>query len=394
MRRRDFPKALALTAAGTLSLSQPAAAAMLQCETLPSPTGSYPPGHLFRYLTEAQRTAFSNYDVTSALTTELQTWIDQSACAHVVAYLPSGEARIAAPLILPHGVTIRGEGGSSRITAWTTNCIEITGQRVTIEKVGLYGANKTQTGIYIKGTTGTNNAVHLFTARDVSMNGFLFAVNGEYMWDSLLDNVEIQNCNVGVRLFGLSVNNRISNCQIVCTGGLACIVTTKNPSTGERGEGLMVLNCLLASADSAFRSNGFLAVGFYNCCCDLLTGVGFDMQAVESFTFNGPWVYSTNACFKWADIGAPTEMGATITVGRAQTIGNDNLIHWGLNNVGLSIVGGQLIHKHGVGVPLALIGNQVSVMGTNIVTDAGRAAAYITGADVNLTGVTGNRTVM
>lgn len=54
----------------------------------------------------------------------------------------------------------------------------------------------------------------------------------------------------------------------------------------------------------------------------------------------------------------------------------------------------QLIHKQGVGVPLALVGNQVNVMGTNIVTDPGRAAAYITGTDVNLTGVTGNRTVM
>ena len=384
MRRRDFPTALALTAAGSMSLSTPAASAsLLTCQAVPAQT--YPPGHLFRYLSEAQRIAFLASDTTLALTTELQTWVEQSRCAGVTAYLPRGTAKTSAPLVLSNNDIIRGEGSLSRIVADGCNCIEITGHRVTIEKVGLFG-NRTHDGITIAGQNeaGTLTA---FTGRDLYLQDFRYAVNGEYMSHSTLDNVEIWLSIAGVRLFGRSVNNRISNSRFECAGGFACILTIMN--AGERGEGLMVTNSLLAGADNAFRSNGFLGVGFYNCICDILKGVGFDMVGVEAFTFNGPWVDAVNACFKWADIGAETDIGASITVGRARTNGSDNVIHWGVNNRGLSVTGGQLILEQGAGFPLAIYGNEVSVTGVHIVTDDGRAPAWIAGDDVHLTGVTG-----
>jgi hypothetical protein len=194
-----------------------------------------------------------------------------------------------------------------------------------------------------------------------------------------------------VRLFGQSVNNSITNCRLICNSGSASIVATKDGAT--QGEGLMVSNCLLASGDSAFRSNGFLSVGFYNCTCDLLRGIGFDLTAVQAFSFHGPWVYATNACFSWAALSSPTEIGAMISVARAETIGSDHLIYWGANNQGLSIVGGQLILRNGPGFPMVFAGPQASAVGVNVINGTAQTGAFVNALDVHFAAITGDKTV-
>ncbi len=396
MRRRDFPKALALTAAaGSLVVAGQAGAQ----------TTSYPRGHFFRYLTAAQRTAFENNNTAVALSAELQAWInDCYAEPRVAGYMPKGTALTTQTLQIPGAVVLRGDGAESVIKSAGCDCMQINGHRVTIESLTFQGSGRMHSGIVVKGTSGPDNALSVFTGRDLTLGGFLYAINGEYMQLSVLDNIEVGNSHYGVRLFGECVNVSISNSRINLAShkegnveypwGAACIVASNDTVAGTHGEGLLVTNCLLTSADSAFKANGwFLAAGFYNCICDLLKGVAFDLKDVRSFTFNGPWVYSQNACFSWPNPGAETIIGASITVGRAETLGPDNVIYWGANNKGLSVLGGQLVLMNSPGYPLMIHGSQASVVGVNIIRPAvGMPGAWVTGTDVHLIGVTGNNT--
>lgn len=87
------------------------------------------------------------------------------------------------------------------------------------------------------------------------------------------------------------------------------------------------------------------------------------------------------------------DIGAVISVARAETIGSDHVISWGANNRGLSVIGGQLILRHGSGYPMAFSGPQASVVGVNVINGTSQTGALVNALDVHFNGVTGDKTV-
>jgi hypothetical protein len=320
----------------------------------------------FDFMTSAQIADYQSGAKTLDLATPLQAWITACDASNLIGILPPGGGRVGTTLTVPTGVVLRGHGIQSQLSGWGVNVFQVTGDHCEISSMALFGYTnggsadpRTEDAITSAGTLGTK--VNFLRIKQLYLQGWNRCIDLQYVDNSVIDDSYTVNSNYGVRLYGQCVNNVITNSRLICNSGISSIHTVKNGA--DQSEGLMVSNCLLASGQNAFLSNGFLAVGFDNCVVDLLTEYAFDMSGVMSFSFNGPWVYSAKRCFNFQALGSPTDIDATISVGLATTTGAaQNLCVVGANNKGITIAGGtyNLSNASG-GLPFVLSGDNIVV---------------------------------
>lgn len=353
---------------------------------------AYPEGHLFRYLTTAQRTDYLNGALTLDLATPIQQMINVMATR--IAYLPKGTARINSALTLPAATTLRGEGVLTRLTVFGSDAINITGdfasvQNLQIHSVSAVGAAdpKTHIGIHAGGANGAQRNSLLF--RDIYLRGFLRCFDLPWTWTTTLDHCETGFCFIGVRLFGQSTNNHITNCHFECNGAGYCIYLQMDGVI--RGEGLFVASTFMAAATSAILSNGFYSLAVDgSSMADLISGIAFDLTNTEAFVCLAMWVYSADSCFKFRDGGA-IDLAATIRVGHAWCHGaSSTLFSTETNQAGINIIGG-VFNKSGAtaGYPIFLGAGSVSVIGTRIINASGNPGIYVGGSNTTIQGTLG-----
>ena len=224
-------------------------------------------------------------------------------------YLPIGTYKITASLTTVHTNII---GESSQPTSWSVikavACHGITispewGVVVRDVAIHLDGYTKSYTGILCNGTGAAPNAVNYCTFSNLDLRGWGVGVDLKYTWNATLDAVNTMYCTVGVRLFGQSVNNVITNSYLVTDGlsGSASISTVSDG--GLNGEGLMVSNCLLASGQYGIISSSFLSLNVVNCIIDLIKSVGIHLTGVKGFCLSNSWCYATGDVIFSADLG-------------------------------------------------------------------------------------------
>lgn len=349
----------------------------------------------FEFMTVAQIAAHQAGSDALDLSAPLQAWIN--ACSASFASggglrgrLPPGRARIDSSLAVTGGLNIIGSGTNSGIRARGCPVFELAGDNITIEKMALFSYSaggvadpRTFSAIKLNGTAIAN--VNYATVRDCFFQGWDRCIDGRYTWLSTFDNLTTVNCDVGVYLFGQSVNNVVSNCRLVVNGGRASIETAKDGTT--QGEGLFVTGTLMASGQSAMISDGFLAIAVdASCMADLIQGKAFDFSGVTVFKCDAHWVYSNDTCYHAADLGSLAQSDWEITTARATCAGSATLCYWGSNNNGLKL-GGNLYLISGAGYPVQLNGGSADVYAsiTNGTAQAGVRVAT-TGNTIRTTG--------
>lgn len=317
----------------------------------------------FEFMTSAQIADYQAGTMTLDLTAPLQAWATACSTQGIVGRLPKGTPKITSPISLAAAATVRGHGVLSRIAAWGCDAFTVAGDLVTIDSLGLFGYSaggvsdpKTFSAIHVTGVSGTARNTGRFS--NLYLQGWLNPINGEYMVDSTVHNVTTVNCTNGLRLFGQSVNNSVSDSHVVVTGG-ASILTVKDGAI--QGEGLMITGTKLAGGVNAIKSDGFLSIGLdSSCIIDIFSGKAFDLTGVIGFKSEAQWVYSADSCFSFSDAGGATETNACVNPGFATCTGSANLFYWGTNNNGLKL-GGCLYSVGGAGYPVSLNGGNADV---------------------------------
>ncbi len=213
-------------------------------------------------------------------------------------YLPFGTYRITSPLTTLH-TSIVGEGNNpiswTMIKAIGCNGIVMTPEwGVTVKNISIQcDGERTFTAIVCNGSGVAPLALNYATIENVDLRNWKYGIDLRYSWNTTINKVSTIDCNVGVRLFGQSVNNFISDCSLVVDGlaNSASIQTVVDG--GLNGEGLMVSNCLLASGQYGILSSSFLSLNVVNCIIDLIKSVGIHLSGVKGFCLSNSWCYST-----------------------------------------------------------------------------------------------------
>lgn len=354
---------------------------------------AYQAGHFFRHLTAAQRADYIAGTTTLDLTTALQNML--LATDRGIAYMPKGFAKITSPLSISAATTLRGDGALTRISAYGCDAINITGDFASVQALQIHSFSaagaadpKTSTGINTGGVNGTQRNSLIF--RDVYIRGFLRCFDLTWTWTSVLDHCETQFCTYGVRLFGQSVNNHISNCHFETNSGTACIHLQKD--SGIQGEGLFISATFMAAAANAILSDGFFSLGLDSASMvDIISGIGFDFTGVQSFKCDCQWVYADGGCFMFRDPGSAMDIAATICIGRATTAGASNtLLQFSANNSGLTVIGGEFTKTGSTGgYPMLISGNNAAVIGSRIINASSNPGIRFGGTNSYAQGVQG-----
>ena len=318
----------------------------------------------FEFMTAAQISDYKAGTQLLDLSESLQAWLNAAVSSGLVASLPKGNARHNTTLQVNGACVIRGHGINSSLTAWGCNGISLNADHIATEDFSMFSATASGSSdprlfIALVGSgTGSANRTYL-RHKNVYLQGWSCAISWRYTWQSRADGVITVNTNVGIDLFGQSVNNHIMNCDLVVNGGLASIQTRKDGST--QGEGLYVSNTLMASGKNAILSDGFLSIGVdVSCMADLIQGKAFDLTGVSVFKCDAQWVYSTDSCFYAGNLATPSPSDWNINVGRATCTGSATLMYWGSNNNGLKL-GGTVYLPYGTGYPVSLNGSQADI---------------------------------
>lgn len=254
-------------------------------------------------------------DSTTDDTTAIQTALNNATTygyrrisfPRVVADTGSSYYRIQSPIIIPVGVELVGDGdGITYIRAQDCDgfVINAGGGNVIIRDMSITayaGAvidPKINTGISCLGVAGS--IVSNVDIIGVSVRGFNVGLNFEYTWNSVIQNYKTVNCLTGFRLYGQSVNNSVSDCSI--SADTYCIQTEKTLA-GVRGEGLMIANSLLASANYGIYTTGFLSLNVSNCVIDLMKTSCIYSSAASVVLIDNCWLACTTGT-KGIEIGA------------------------------------------------------------------------------------------
>jgi len=202
----------------------------------------------------------------------------------------SGEYRITAKLTTSDKVTLEGDSQyHTRIVADGCDGIEVAAgvSGFSIRNIEVAQAIRYTTtpnsyvGLTFLGSTGSRpqNAI----LRDVFFDGFGTSIVGNWLWNSEFNNIHAAYTHVGLKLNGLSVNNRISDSSISC-----------DSSAGSRGlklgdgstasEGIMITNSLIYAAEIIIEVNEFANGYISNCILDEagVTGISITGGPVSS----------------------------------------------------------------------------------------------------------------
>lgn len=331
-------------------------------------------------------------------TAALQAWANACAASGIRGQLGIGTFRVLTSVALISGAYISGHSASlSIVRAIGVDAFTITGggfngienMQIRSSTSGFVDDPKTFTGINCAGTSGTH--MGNVTLRNLYLRGWQYCIHWQYTWTSVIDNVDTINCTYGLRIFGQSVNNAIANSRFLANTGTASIATVID--AGNRGEGLMISNTLMADGTYGVLSDGFLAMHFVNCITDLITDTGLKFTgAVSALSYKGGWVYAATRGFSFDDLGSLGDLGNSIDTYITTTAANSIGIYWGTNCRGLTLTGGEVSVPNAANVYcLFFNGGKVSVGPVNLSDGSSSThSVFVAGTDIrgvdNLTG--------
>jgi hypothetical protein len=317
-------------------------------------------------------------DGTANDTDEIQAAIT-SAAGRTVTF-PPGTYLITTKLTVPAGTTLRGAGSQMTYLVFR-NCdgIEALGDAVTVSDMYIWSQSaagvpdpKTSVGILVSGVNGAKRSY--FVGERLYLRGWNACVQWSYTWGSSLLQCTTINCNNSLYLFGQSVNNYVTNCELVANTGTAVIACAKDTGAGSNntGEGLMVTNTLLALADNCVNATSFLSLGLSNCVIDLAQSAGVVLTDCQAVMISGCWIYGAlfGVVSNDTSTGVDLEMGNSITGCRIQSVATNAAVIIGANNVGWSITGNMLkaavecINTDAASESVAITGNFLSTPAT------------------------------
>jgi len=303
-----------------------------------------------------------------------------TAAAGRVVNFPAGTYIVTAKLTLPAGTTLVGDG-SQRTFIVFRNCdgFEAQGDQVNISDMYLWSQSatgvadpKNKTGIIVAGVNG--GKLTQFCGHRLYLRGWDNCILWRYTWISSLIECLTINCNVGLFLFGQSVNNYVTNSELVANTGTAAITATKDSGAGSNNkpEGLMVTNTLLASATNCVIVSDFLSLGLVNCVIDLATSAGVVLTDCQAVMISSCWIYGGlfGVVSNNTSTGTDLEMGNSIIGCRIQAVATNAGIIIGANNVGWSITGNTIksavecINTNASSESIAITGNFLSTAAT------------------------------
>jgi len=232
--------------------------------------------------------------------------------------------------------------------------------------------------------------------RDLYLRGWSICVDWSYTWSSRIDNVATINCDTAVRVFGQSVNNSISDSNLLANTGTCSVRTAKDGSL--RGEGLSIVNCLLAQGTYGILSDGFLSMNVTNSVIDLVGDAACDFTNVQSLSIANSWLYAANYGVRYRDLNLPSSQKASLTGNTIiTTAAGSRPVMIGANNYGIGIAGGALecgsagasrcIYIEGAGC------DDITAQGVNLVNPSGNASVFVGAGRFRHSGLTGNDTV-
>ncbi|NQX40319.1 Right handed beta helix region [Pedobacter steynii] len=285
-------------------------------------------------------------------TIALQNAID---CWNVI-YLPKGEYKITSSIVLkPRSYVYGSQVTATIVNAYGCDAFLVDGNdgdNITIEKIQIRGYSsagigdpKTFTGIKSRGES--EHHVNYLNIKDIFLIGFLYCIDLQFTWNSLIDNVETMNCANSVRVFGQTVNNSINNSRLTANGGNASILTQSDGVV--TGEGLMINNTLMASGAYGVKVEGsFLSLLISNSLIDLISNIGVYFTDAKSTLISNTWIYATNRGIELAPLSEVVDQNISISNCRIQaTAENGSCIKINELNRGVLISGGSLVCSSG-----------------------------------------------
>jgi hypothetical protein len=159
-------------------------------------------------------------------TVAIQTAIDTAPAGSIVLFSP-GNAKITSPLSITKALTLRGSSQyASRIFPVGCGAIIVAAgvSNFRMENIELAAAVRhtvtpnVYVGIDIAGTLASKPVNH--TYRDVYIDGFQTGFRSAYLWSSTWDNFRVSNGQIGMDIYGQSVNNFMTNNLISCDGSV------------------------------------------------------------------------------------------------------------------------------------------------------------------------------
>lgn len=332
--------------------------------------------------------------------------IQKAVDAYFKIFIPEGEIKITAPIEILGRRYISGvQQTRTLLYAYGCDAFVINGANgdnltisdMQIRSFSAVGAADPKTDTGIKSFGLVDAAVNYLTIRDVTIIGFNYCIDWQYTWNSLIDNVTTLNCEYGVRLYGISVNNSICNSRLQANTGTSSIATKYDTVTSVNGEGLTISNTLMAGGEFGITSDGFLLLSISNCTIDLIQDIGLSLTDVKCLNIANTWIYATNRGIVFNPLSVPVVQGSSVTNCRIQTTGDTSysVVIWG-NNKGIAFCGGHMIVPESGGRNIQISeAESVSITGVFLQNPtAFESIAVIDSTDVKYGQLIGNDTVI
>jgi hypothetical protein len=234
---------------------------------------------------------------------------------------------------------------------------------------------KTHVAIKSAGTNVANaNYVRL---SHFYLRGWAIGVDLQYTWYSTLFDIITINTLTAVRLFGQSVNNYIDCSTLPVNGGTASIDCVNDGSIF--GEGLMITNSLLALGTYGLRTQDFLSIHIVGTTLDQIGDTAIIGTGLQNLKVAGSWLYAANCCIKFNPLFSSLDVKASITGSDLMTTaGAGTAVDFGSNNVGLSIMGGNM-RCGTTGNCVVADGSSVAVDGVHLINPGANPSVQFNG---------------
>lgn len=286
--------------------------------------------------------------------TQIQKAIDENPNRTI--FFPSGKFNVLKTIVINHPVEIMGEGINNTIFQ-PVNCngFLINSSNVTVKNMFIYGYendSKSYTGIYCYGKK--DNSIYRLNFESLKFQNIKIGIELKYAWDCIIDKVKtLININQsprilqGIRFYGQSVNNHISNCHIESEGiGVAIIrartddeqTTLVKDLKSPRAEGLMITNSFIGSGNYGIYSEGILSMNVSNCTIDLTKRTAIEGTRTDGLLLSNNWI----ALILKEELNHPiikliSSGNAHISNNNIQFTNNNKLDEYSIvNNVGVS----------------------------------------------------------
>lgn len=297
-------------------------------------------------------------------------------------YVPTGRYKFNSSVQITRSVYITGDGVASIIDAYGCDAFTVVAgvSFISIEKFSGFsytsgGAADPRTFDFIvaQGTAGSN--VNFLFAEKLYLQGFADAVTIRYTWNSAFKAIDTVNCNNGIQLIGSCVNNTISSSRLVVNSGIASINILQDGAN--KGEGLMVSNCLLSAGSQGVKvTGGFLSLHLSNNVIDLTSGEGILATDCQDLRVTNNWIYSAGSCIKLVALSvAAVQRVSIIGNGLRSTGAATRVVDQGSNNQGLTFIGNSLEFS-GTTVGIYLDG-QSSAVDSNYFNNTGAGTSIV-----------------